>query len=420
MALQCFHADVGILWHREESTISYMLRMPLPQLPPNPSLLAILLLVNTGGGPNLIFHYPPDPLTYKNTASTRHREVAHGSEQTESNSSPSSSEAAWSSDEELEEGLDDINETRSRTSRTSTNSRRLPTRNSARHGAFSSSRSAGSKGPELETDDYEGYSRQPYSDRANANLDGEDVEWTHLLGYSIKSLEALLSPRASFHKKKFEVCLDNTIFLSCPIFAKSGGGWRKRRRKRTSKKEGSKSSDTQSTPQNNERLEKYSTTSDEVVFEETDEEEDGEGEEVDEGRAEGRGVDGDGERLGREGKEQKEQGGGGRKEAGRAEQKIPSSIRGSRNLSDEGSETKSNSSVGADEDLSMFNVVFVLSPPSLEYRIRVTDIYQNVAKKFAKALKYEQKRSGYMSKQTRKILAWKDKGRDSSKQLVSS
>ncbi|KAK0323626.1 Nitrogen permease regulator 3 [Friedmanniomyces endolithicus] len=46
-----------------------------------------------------------------------------------------------------------------------------------------------------------------------------------LLGYSVDSLERLLSPGAWAAKKKFEICLDGTTFLGHPMYAREDEAW---------------------------------------------------------------------------------------------------------------------------------------------------------------------------------------------------
>ena len=55
---------------------------------------------------------------------------------------------------------------------------------------------------------------------------------------------------------------------------------------------------------------------------------------------------------------------------------------------------------GVKDNMVMFHVVFVLRPPPLEYHARVKDLYDHVVKKFTRALKWEQARSGYVAKES--------------------
>jgi len=76
-----------------------------------------------------------------------------------------------------------------------------------------------------------------------------------------------------------------------------------------------------------------------------------------------------------------------------------------------GSEAKSASTAGGESELNMFNVVFVLNPPILEYHLRVEEMYDNVVKKFAKTLKYEQAQSNYVWREAQSIMALKEKAK---------
>jgi hypothetical protein len=69
------------------------------------------------------------------------------------------------------------------------------------------------------------------------------------------------------------------------------------------------------------------------------------------------------------------------------------------------------------DSMTMFNVVFVMDPPLLEYSMRVKEIYENIIKKFAKALKWEQARTDYVWKESQHILQVRRKARETSKPL---
>jgi hypothetical protein len=71
------------------------------------------------------------------------------------------------------------------------------------------------------------------------------------------------------------------------------------------------------------------------------------------------------------------------------------------------------------DHLTMFNVVFVMDPPLLEYSMRVKEIYENIIKKFAKALKWEQARTGYVWRESQHILQVRRKARETSMLLCS-
>jgi hypothetical protein len=56
--------------------------------------------------------------------------------------------------------------------------------------------------------------------------------------------------------------------------------------------------------------------------------------------------------------------------------------------------------------------VFVVDPPLLEYSMRVKDIYENIIKKFAKALKWEQARTDYVWRESQHILQVRRRARE--------
>jgi hypothetical protein len=71
-------------------------------------------------------------------------------------------------------------------------------------------------------------------------------------------------------------------------------------------------------------------------------------------------------------------------------------------------------------DMNMFNVVFVLNPPTLEYQQRVKEMYDNVTRKYAKALKYEEARFQYVWKESKRIIDIKQRAKDNCDSLTST
>lgn len=74
---------------------------------------------------------------------------------------------------------------------------------------------------------------------------------------------------------------------------------------------------------------------------------------------------------------------------------------------------KEEKSSATKDDMTMFNVVFVLNPPALEYNLRLKDQYDNVVKKFGKGLKAEQARAGYVWEEVQIIMRIKERARAS-------
>lgn len=60
-------------------------------------------------------------------------------------------------------------------------------------------------------------------------------------------------------------------------------------------------------------------------------------------------------------------------------------------------------------DMRMFHVVFVMNPPVIEYSFRIEEMYHYILSKFVRTLRYEQARSNYVWKEVSKILQIRDK-----------
>lgn len=60
--------------------------------------------------------------------------------------------------------------------------------------------------------------------------------------------------------------------------------------------------------------------------------------------------------------------------------------------------------------MTLFHVVFVMSPPDLELNAQTDAMYMHVVRRYASALQYEQQRCGYVFAEVENILAIKDAG----------
>jgi hypothetical protein len=185
--------------------------------------------------------------------------------------------------------------------------------------------------------------------------------------------EKLLSPSRSWHKRRYEVGINDLALIGWPVFVREDGNWRKQRRKKKKKP-----------------------------------------------RAEWEGGE-----LGHNENADETQ-----VEDGVVSPDMGASIASIADSLVSPTDTKRNSMASAkigktvddhdvdpeDKDhMTMFNVVFVMDPPLLEYSGRVKEIYENIIKKFAKALKWEQARTGYVWKESQHILQVRRKARESSK-----
>ncbi|RMY91839.1 hypothetical protein D0861_02832 [Hortaea werneckii] len=137
-------------------------------------LLAVLLVTRSRPGPKLVFHYPARPrVTWQRPKSAKHVD----------------------SDSDLE--TDD-----SQSSRENDRGERQ-----AHSGPGNRDEDLDEQVQNLSLEDYE-----------------EPTDET-LLGYSIDSLEKLLSPGRWSERKKFEVCLNGITFVGHPVFALPDGDW---------------------------------------------------------------------------------------------------------------------------------------------------------------------------------------------------
>lgn len=163
----------------------------------NPALLAILLVAQgrTGSNAQLVFHYPPDPLAAARTA-----EAISLAEDDEEDSSSSDSEDS-SSDDDFELFIKRINHT-------------AP--------ANPDSRSQNS-----DEDDEDVQVK-----RGSVDSEGWKPPWEPLLGLGEDGLVSLLTPGRAWHKRRFELGINDLTFLGRPVYAREEGYWRKPRVKK--------------------------------------------------------------------------------------------------------------------------------------------------------------------------------------------
>lgn len=342
--------------------------------PPDPCLVAIILIVRSRTGPRLVFHYPPNPLSenrLKTTTKGGRRISRTRSRQGAKNTdSSSSSESGLSSDEDEEEreihaaapgpgigrrasnfGLDDHV---SVSASPNTEPHRSGSLGSGRVSSLRKQRGAGS---DLEDDEPEGSSRAP---------------WESLFGVPGSVWEKLLSPSKSWHKRRFEVGINDLALIGWPVFVREDGSWRKQRRKKKKKPRA-----------------------------------EWEGGELGHNEAEDGQVDEDmvlsPEMMA--------------SVASLADSTLSPTDTPKRTsyASVKCGKHPDGSDDAEDKDhMTMFNVVFVMDPPLLEYSMRVKEIYENIIKKFAKALKWEQARTDYVWRESQHILQLRRKARETS------
>ncbi|KAK4910815.1 hypothetical protein LTR28_014107, partial [Elasticomyces elasticus] len=236
-----------------------------------------------------------------------------------------------------------------------------------------------------------GNSRRAVEDRESGR--GERA-WERVLGYATDGLEKLLSPPRGFHKRRWEVSLEDLVFLGYPVFANEEGGWEKRKRKRRTGKGSEEDSDGQTGDKrdHNDSLHAKKDKEESVLSPRS----------ITWGELQSSPVQSPMSALAIT--EQNPHGTGGQDTQGK-----PSAA--SQSYSSQGATSEKSASTasgnGSMDDMTMFNVVFVLNPPALEHHVRVLEMYENVVKKFSKALKFEQIRSGYVWTEAKKIVTMK-------------
>ena len=159
----------------------------------NSALLAVILIAQTrsGSGAQIAFHYPPRPL--------QHPKAGLNSNLTEPDESSSSDSASSSSSD------DNALKTTSQDAR-----------NSA--------------GPLHEGRSTESESEADQDRKAQDTRSGAPLE--PLLGIGEEGLISLLAPGRAWHKRRFEMGINDLTFLGRPIYSRSSGRWTRRRWKK--------------------------------------------------------------------------------------------------------------------------------------------------------------------------------------------
>ncbi|KAF2003351.1 hypothetical protein P154DRAFT_104343 [Amniculicola lignicola CBS 123094] len=356
--------------------------MTLP-LPPASNLHAILLVTKSHSlGRRLVFHYPP--LSPSAAALAAKKAPAWFGNETSTGSLDSHSDSSdWDSSTE-NDGIDDDVEVGSKTS-AGRGSGRTSHRERDKHRPASG---GWEKQDSIDEEDRgiddsaigNGYGKI----NGGRHLKGGEHDWSTVLGFQIDALEKMLCPHEAFNKRRFELGVESTVFVGAPMFVRSDGLWKKGRRKKEKRSPDQqlqakdllanlKSNDSDEDKTRGERS--GSTSTEPFVYPQ--------------GFEPGYGHD--------------------------------MSIAPSLAVSEAGSDARTNSTTEVGRpDMEMFNVVFVLNPPALEYQLRVKEMYDNVTRKYAKALKYEQARFQYVWKESKKIIEMKQRARESGESLSTT
>ncbi|KAL8705442.1 MAG: hypothetical protein Q9201_001423 [Fulgogasparrea decipioides] len=297
-------------------------------LPSNPCLLAILLVVKVNSESRIVFHYPPKP-GEDNSHFTRYL-AAQDKEQ----DAPSSTdeESTSSHDEDL------ADDSRAKDVKTGDNT------------------------PELDIE--ETGSPSPGKNPIWKSQYGKP-KWNDIFGLSSYGLAGLLCPPSTSHKKRFEMSIDDKVFVGRPIFARECRHWQKKKKDGKARVRKSGTDDEITGTQGKGSVSEGAST--QAIESSTD-------------------VSESDQNLDKELE-------GHKQETPAIHDDQPSMT------SSEPVIEKQQSKRRRKDTLNMFHVVFVLNPPPLEYQLRVKEIYDHVVKKFSKALRWEQARSNYVMRE---------------------
>lgn len=303
----------------------------------NSHLVSILFITRSVSGPNLTFHYPPRP---RRTSTFSLLSPANGGTSSSSSSASSSSSSCEDEDE------DD---------------------NNANANDIDASKNYDIDHAIEKTTDSQHKQKKGHKDEDDNMGEGKGGHaWDKILGFKADFLAGVLAPKV---KGRFEVSVNDMVFLGQPVRVRPDGTWRKRKkRRRESRSGGSEDADL-----------------------------DLDGEKRDGKNA----VDRDGEASPTERDSSVQTGG------------ITKSTMAGRDhddADDERDDDDINTTKGSTDEaaMSMFHLVFVLNPPELEYHIRTTQMFECVVKRFSRALKYEQAKDGYVWREAERICRLKE------------
>lgn len=190
------------------------------------------------------------------------------------------------------------------------------------------------------------------------------VPWEHVAGFPTKDLENILTPARAYHKKLFHVSLDPLRCVSYPIYVPENGIWKKKRKQQKKQQKKQQQQPDSKHPRTDEDDTAPGTDADRPV------------------------------------------GLGDRRESDVADHSTAREAAKSAIKADEPEDKKSS--------MTMFNLVFILNPQKHEAKDLVDLMFFHIIKKINKAYKYCQQRSDFVWKESKKILALKDKGREDS------
>lgn len=359
-----------------------------PALPPNPSLVAILLVIRMHASPpRLVFHYPPTPnvSNITQTAPPAHASW-YGGASTGADGDESSTEQSSDSDEDRSLAGSHLGSDtdREEEKRSKTGSLRSKRDGSKQHTGASTRPPGGRRDIDVELEagsgdeDEDNVLAGDHTSGRNIDATGTyQPDWDRVFGFDGDALSKLLTPNQAFNKRRFEIGIDNLVFVGSPMFIKDDGTWKKQRQqhKGTGKKP---------QPPGQDEIAKKDHV-------------DQHGNQAGESEPVSRGNDSN------------------------AEYELPPGFEaayghglmsGAASALTSGAASEVASLSEADNYLTMFHVIFAMNPPALEYHTRVDGMYEHVARKMARFLRHEQAHRNFVRDEAIKILSMKEKAKE--------
>lgn len=303
-------------------------------LPPNPCLIAILLVAKINWEPHIVFHYPPRP----GEDNTRFTRYLAAQDKDREGSSSTDDDSSSSHDEEL------VDKEKLKDSKTGENT------------------------PELDVEEPGSVSPEK-NDMWRAQY--EKPKWYDFFGLGAFGLSRLLCPPSTSHKQRFEMSIDDKVFVGQPFYAREDEHWRKKKKEKKSRPRNSSADDAKANGQakgaasqhtSAQETEESATASEHEDHSKSDTQSQGKSDLA-------------------TNKDQPSKG------------HVP-----------DPSPHKAQPKPKKKEFLNMFHVVFVLNPPPLEYQLRVKEMYDHVVRKFSKALRWEQAHSNLVLREATALL----------------
>ena len=191
---------------------------------PNASLVAVLLITQSSAGPNFVFHYPPNP-TIDNPAESSMWGVDNSDDEHSSNSSASTN---FTDDELDNHGASDA-ETGVRKMLDHLEFETVRSESDRRSRSYAGGRHSSRRMREEHEDDHEDDDEE---DNDGTKPEAVGPPWENVFGFKTSFLASLLVPKTSMCRTKFEMTIDDLVFLGYPVNIRSDGTWKKQRKRK--------------------------------------------------------------------------------------------------------------------------------------------------------------------------------------------